>query len=129
MATAAEIAAQLPKKPSNNVSHIPGDNGPFLIGYTFDFLKDFPGLMNRMVDKYGHVFRYRAIMQDVISLVGPDANEFVLKDSDHNFSSKLAWDVVLEELFPNGLMLRDFDNHKLHRKILQGAFKKNALEG
>lgn len=129
MTSAAEIAAQLPKKPSNKVSHIPGETGPPIIGFTFEFLRDFPGLTNRLAGKYGNVFRYRAVMQDVINLLGPDGNEFVLKDSDHNFSSKLAWDVVLEELFPNGLMLRDFDNHKLHRKILQGAFKKNALEG
>lgn len=129
MATAAEITATLPKKPSNKVSHIPGDNGLPIVGYTFEFLKDFPGLVNKMAARYGEVFRYRAIMQDVITLLGPDANEFVLKDADHNFSSKLAWDVVLEELFPNGLMLRDFDNHKLHRKILQGAFKKNVMEG
>ena len=129
MATAAEITATLPKKPTNKVSHIPGDNGPPVVGYTFQFLKDFHGLVNKMAARYGEVFRYRAIMQDVITLLGPDANEFLLKDSDHNFSSKLAWDVVLEELFPNGLMLRDFDNHKLHRKILQGAFKKNVMEG
>lgn len=126
---AAALAAQLPKRPSNNVSHIPGDNGPFLIGYTFDFLRDFQGLTQRKAQQYGPVFRYRAVLQDVVCLLGPEANEFVLKDADHNFSSKLAWDVVLEKLFPNGLMLRDFDNHKLHRKILQGAFKKNALEG
>ncbi len=129
MATAAEIIATLPKKPSNKVTHIPGDKGPFIVGYTFAFLKDFHGLVNQMAARYGNVFRYRAIMQDVITLLGPDANEFILKDADHNFSSKLAWDVVLEELFPNGLMLRDFDNHKLHRKILQGAFKKNVMEG
>ena len=128
MATAAEIAAQLPRKPSSKVSHIPGDSGPPIIGYTFEFLRDFPGLVNRKAAQYGNVFRYRAIMQDVITLLGPDANEFILKDSEHNFSSKLAWDVVLEDLFPNGLMLRDFDNHKLHRKILQGAFKKNVME-
>lgn len=129
MATAAEITASLPKKPTNKVSHIPGDNGLPIVGYTFEFLKDFPGLVNKMAARYGEVFRYRAIMQDVITLLGPDANEFVLKDSDHNFSSKLAWDVVLEEIFPNGLMLKDFDDHKLHRKILQGAFKKNVMEG
>lgn len=129
MVTAADIIATLPKKPTNKVTHLPGDNGPPIIGYTFQFLKDFPGLVNRMQARYGDVFRYRAVMQDVITLLGPDANEFVLKDADQNFSSKLAWDVVLEELFPNGLMLRDFDNHRLHRKILQGAFKKNVMEG
>ena len=127
MSSVAEAASKLPKKPSKMVGHIPGESGWPVIGLTLQFLNDYQGLVNRMVAKHGPVFRSRAIMQDTITLTGPDANEFVLKDSDHNFSSKKAWDVVLEELFPNGLMLRDFENHKVHRKILQGAFKKPVM--
>lgn len=129
MTSAAEVASQLPKKPTKRVSHIPGDFGLPVFGYTYEFFTDFPGLIKRKHEQYGDVFRYNAIFQNVINLCGPDANEFVLKDADKNFSSKLAWDTVLEELFPNGLMLRDFDNHKYHRKILQAAFKKPAMEG
>jgi len=128
MSTIAETAAKLPRRPSNKVSHIPGENGLPVLGLTFEFLRDFHGLVNRMEQKYGSVFRYRAVMQDTITLLGPDANEFILKDAEHNFSSKKAWDVILEDLFPNGLMLRDFENHKVHRKILQNAFKKPAMQ-
>ena len=124
-----ELAAQLSKEPIKNIAHIPGDYGLPVIGYTFDFLRDFQGLVKRKADQYGEVFRYNAIFQNVINLAGPDANEFVLKDTDQNFSSKLAWDTVLEKLFPNGLMLRDFENHRFHRKILQAAFKKEAMVG
>ncbi|MDX1694572.1 MAG: cytochrome P450 [Ketobacteraceae bacterium] len=129
MTSAAEIAAQLPKKANRRLSHIPGDYGLPVFGYTYEFFTDFPGLVKRKNQQYGDVFRYNALFQNVINLCGPDANEFVLKDADKNFSSKLAWDTVLEELFPNGLMLRDFDNHKYHRKILQAAFKKPAMQG
>lgn len=129
MTSAAEVASQLPKKPTRKLSHIPGDYGLPVFGYTYEFFTDFPGLVTRKQQQYGDVFRYNALFQNVINLCGPDANEFVLKDADKNFSSKLAWDTVLEELFPNGLMLRDFDNHKYHRKILQAAFKKPAMQG
>lgn len=129
MTSASHITAELDKKPIKKISHIPGDYGLPVIGYTFDFLTDFSSLINRKHAQYGDVFRYNAIFQNVINLVGPDANEFVLKDAEKNFSSKLAWDSVLEDLFPNGLMLRDFDNHKYHRKILQAAFKKPAMQG
>lgn len=127
--TSSQLAAQLDKMPVKNIAHIPGDYGLPVVGYTFEFLKDFQGLIKRKADQYGEVYRYSALFQNVINLMGPDANEFVLKDSDHNFSSKLAWDTVLEKIFPNGLMLRDFENHKLHRKILQAAFKKEAMVG
>ncbi|MCG8670361.1 MAG: cytochrome P450, partial [Pseudomonadales bacterium] len=129
MTSAAQITSELPKKATRKLSHIPGDYGLPVFGYTYEFFTDFPGLIKRKHEQYGEVFRYNAIFQNVINLVGPDANEFLLKDADKNFSSKLAWDTVLEELFPNGLMLRDFDNHKYHRKILQGAFKKPAMQG
>ncbi|MGC1508703.1 cytochrome P450 [Ketobacter sp.] len=128
MGTLADEATNLPKKPSRQVDHIPGESGLPVIGFTLHFLSDFHGLVNRMVAKHGPVFRYRAVMQDVITLTGPDANEFILRDAERNFSSKKAWDIILEKLFPNGLMLRDFENHKVHRKILQGAFKKPVLE-
>ncbi len=129
MSSSSQLAATLPKKPTRKLSHIPGDYGLPVIGYTFDFLNDFPKLIDKKHKQDGDVFRYNVLFQNVINLIGPEANEFVLKDPDHNFSSKLAWDTVLEEIFPNGLMLRDFENHKIHRKILQGAFKKPAMQG
>lgn len=129
MSSSSQLAAALPKTPNRRLSHIPGDYGIPIAGYTYEFLTDFPGLVKRKTEQYGEVFRYNVLFQNVINLVGPDANEFLLKDSEKNFSSKLAWDTVLEEIFPNGLMLRDFENHKVHRKILQMAFKKPAMEG
>lgn len=127
--TSSQLAAQLPKNPNRNIAHLPGDNGMPVFGYTFEFLRDFPGLIKRKSEQYGEVFRYKVLFQDAINLMGPDANEFLLKDTHHNFSSKLAWDVVLEKIFPNGLMLRDFENHRFHRKLLQSAFKKEAMVG
>ncbi|OUS26456.1 cytochrome P450 [Gammaproteobacteria bacterium 45_16_T64] len=129
MSSSAELAAQLPKKTNSHVTHIPGNSGLPVIGSTYGFLTDFPGLTKKMVSQYGEVYRSNALFQNAISLVGPDGNEFILKDAERNFSSKRAWDTVLEKIFPNGLMLRDFENHKYHRKILQGAFKKAPMQG
>jgi cytochrome P450 len=120
--------ASFPKKATRNLEHIPGDYGLPVIGYTVDFFRDLPGLVDRKRRQYGDVFRLGDLFQRSIYLVGPDANEFLLKDSDKNFSNKLAWDTVLDRLFQNGLMLRDFDNHRFHRRILQEAFKKPVLQ-
>ncbi|HAB07501.1 MAG TPA: cytochrome P450, partial [Alcanivorax sp.] len=51
----------------------------------------------------------------------------VLRDKEHVFSSRAAWNPILERLFTDGLMLRDFADHKFHRRIMQQAFKKPAL--
>ena len=82
MTSAAEVAAQLPKKATRRLSHIPGDYGLPVFGYTYEFFTDFPGLVRRKQAQYGDVFRYSALFQNVINLCGPEANEFVLKDAD-----------------------------------------------
>jgi len=61
-------------------------------------------------------------------LLSPDGNEFVLLDRDKNFSSRKAWNASLEKLFPNGLMLRDGDEHRYHRRLMGAPFKAHALE-
>jgi len=87
-----------------------------------------PGLTRDKYLRYGPVFRVNAFFQDTIVLLGPDANEAILKDSNNCFSSALAWNTSLDKIFPNGLMLKDFEEHKYHRKILQVAFKRGAIE-
>jgi cytochrome P450 len=120
---------ELPRKANRHVDHIPGDNGALpILGDTVEFLKDYHGLINRKYKLYGPIYRNNALLQRNIALLGPEANEIVLKDSDKIFSSKKAWDPLLDKLFPNGLMLRDFDVHRFHRKVLQAAFKKESLQ-
>ena len=47
--------------------------------------------------------------------------------SEDNFSSKHGWEFSLGKAFENGLMLRDFDDHKFHRGLLQDSFRRDAL--
>jgi cytochrome P450 len=44
------------------------------------------------------------------------------------FSSALGWDILLGRLFPRGLMLLDFDEHRLHRRALSVAFKSGPMQ-
>ncbi len=122
----------LPKKPvsKDQLKHIPGDTGELpVLGDTLPFLQDYLGLVQKKAKLHGKIFRNNALLQTTLALLGPEHNELVLKNSDKAFSNKLAWDPLLDHLFPNGLMLRDFDEHKFHRKILQSAFKKDVLTG
>ncbi|MCH8544930.1 MAG: cytochrome P450 [Alcanivorax sp.] len=129
MHTAQADAAKLPRMPQRKLDHIPGDYGMPLLGQTFEFLRDFHGLINRMSREHGLVFRGSSFFQRGVTVLGPDANEFVLRDTAHVFSSRAAWNPLLEKLFTDGLMLRDFADHKYHRRMLQQAFKKKALSG
>jgi len=90
---------------------------------TIKFLSDPRKAINQLAETYGPVFRRQDTFGWGVTLLGPEANELVLFNKDRIFSSKLGWDPVLELVFPNGLMMMDFDQHRMHRKTLSVAFK------
>ena len=116
------------KRPAR-LNDIPGDTGLPIFGQTFKLLKDPEGLHKAMISKYGPVYRSNSFFKDSVSLAGADAAEFLLMDKDRNFSSEKGWAPYLERLFPRGLMLMDFDEHKAHRHIMATAFKTGPMKG
>ena len=113
----------------NDLSHIPGENGWPVIGTTLRMLRDPVGYGRHMVETYGPVFRSNAFGGQNISLVGADANELMLFDRDKLFSSEQGWGPLLNLLFPRGLMLMDFDHHRMDRRALGVAFKPEPMRG
>ncbi len=114
--------------PLELLAHIPGTDGWPVVGSTLALLADPKGEVERMAARFGRVYRARAFGGRNISLLGPEANEFVLFDQAKIFSSKHGWNILLERLFPRGLMLLDFDEHRLHRKALSVAFKTGPMK-
>jgi cytochrome P450 len=113
----------------DDLSHIPGEQGPPVIGNTLKLLADPDAFSRRMFETYGPVFRNRAFGGVVVIMLGPDANEMVLFDRGKNFSSEQGWGPILNLLFPRGLMLMDFDAHRADRKTLGVAFKPEPMRG
>ena len=112
----------------NLLAHIPGDEGWPVIGRTLSILADPKGEVERMAAKYGLVYRSRILGETSISALGPEANELLLFDQSKLFSSTHGWGPILGRLFPRGLMLLDFDEHRLHRRALSVAFKSGPMK-
>src|SRR6202022_2764825 len=112
----------------NSLTHIPGDEGWPVIGKPLQVLADPKGFIERNAARYGHVYRTHMFGETSISLLGPEANELVLFDQAKLFSSTHGWDPILGRLFPRGLMLLDFDEHRLHRRALSVAFKAGPMK-
>ena len=111
----------------DELAHIPGEGGWPLVGNTFKMLKDPHGFTRHMVETYGRVYKNKAFGGWNIGLIGADANELVLFDRNKNFSSEQGWGPVLDQLFPRGLMLIDFDHHRADRRALSIAFKPGPM--
>src|SRR5690349_15370713 len=112
----------------NELTHIPGDEGWPIIGKTFQVLADPKGHVEANGAKYGPVYRTHVFGETNVVLLGPEANELVMFDQQKLFSSTHGWNKVLGLLFPRGLMLLDFDEHRLHRKTLSVAFKSGPMK-
>ena len=120
------IALTPPKRQS--LRHIPGNEGWPVVGRTLSILADPKGEVERMAAKYGLVYRSRVLGETSISVLGPEANELLLFDQSKLFSSTYGWETILGRLFPRGLMLLDFDEHRLHRRALSVAFKSGPMK-
>jgi cytochrome P450 len=118
----------LPTTSRAALAHIPGDDGLPIVGDTFKFLADPLGSVQRMAARYGLVHRSRVFGIRTVGLQGPDGIGLMLFDQAKLFSSAEGWEPFLGLLFPRGLMLLDFDEHRLHRRALSVAFKAGSLK-
>ena len=117
------LSESLPNADLAHLPHLP--TSPF-VGHTLHILRDPYGLHRRSLAAFGPIYRIKLLGHWRASLNGPDALELILTDRDQLFSSHHGWD-SLHRLFPGGLMLRDFEDHRRHRRIMQAAFRANAM--
>jgi cytochrome P450 len=105
---------------------IPLVKGLPLVGNLPQFLRD-PLANAQSLALHGNVVRSRTFFETV-TLLGPDANQFVLHDREGNFSSRGGWAYWIDAVFPGAIMALDDPQHKHHRRIMQAAFKRSAME-
>lgn len=101
--------------------------GPPIIGETVAALRDTPAFFARVYAEDGPVAWRRALGQDVVGLLGPDAWGVVHQNSDKAFSHQSGYELMMGRFFHGGVMLMDFDEHLLHRRIMQAAFGRDSL--
>ncbi len=118
----------LPRPSDTETNHVPGEKGLPLFGVTFEQLKDPLAFQKRMVAKHGAIYRINSFGGRFVQMMGAEANELVMFDRDKVFSSEQGWGPVLNLLFPRGLMLMDFEQHRIHRKTLSVAFKPEPMK-
>ncbi len=86
------------------------------------------GVVRGRFERHGSVVRQAQGPVKMVNLFGPEANRLVLLDRDGIFSAKGSWDLIMGRIFTNGLLLRDGEDHRQHRRLMREAFRTGALE-
>src|SRR6056300_1740349 len=100
-----------------------------IIGHSISFQRNALQFTSEKQKKYGDVFEISLLNEKFIVMLTPESTKEIFLDKDDSFSSKEGWAVVLGKPFENGLMLRDFEDHKYHRSLLQDSFRHEAIHG
>lgn len=106
---------------------LPGEPGLPVLGHSLAFLYSPVTTALAYYQKFGPVFWLNVLGQTSVVLLGPDANQLVLRNQGDVFSSSKGWDFFIGRFFTRGIMLLDFEEHRFHRGIMQAAFKKPML--
>jgi cytochrome P450 len=98
-----------------------------VLGQILAMRKDLVGHLTALEKIHGPVWKMAIGKAGMISLLGPDALEFVWKNREGAFSSARGWEPYIGRVFPGAIMAMDGDEHRYQRRIMQVAFRKPAL--
>ena len=110
------------------LSHLPdAGSGPFWADR--QILRRPLAFTREVAQRCGPVSRTVIGGQPQVLLLSATALETVLLDRDRVFSAAGGWSALLGSLFPRGLLLRDGDEHRHHRRLMLPGMRREALEG
>ena len=81
-----------------------------------------------MQKEHGNAVMQKMGKLNYVHLFGADANHLAVMNPNQILSNKNSWDLIIGRIFTNGLMLRDGDDHRYHRRIMQAGFKAKAMK-
>ncbi|MGB8701301.1 MAG: cytochrome P450 [Thermosynechococcaceae cyanobacterium] len=112
---------------ARNVESIPhADFALPIIGNALNLFLSQEDFFLNCFDKYGPIFRFNVMGMSFVCLVGPEANQFILKDFPEYFSSYKGWSFI-EPLFDKSILLQDGPEHQRTRKMMMPSFHSSSI--
>ncbi|ARV80765.1 cytochrome P450 [Mycobacterium intracellulare subsp. chimaera] len=105
-----------------------GDAGLPLVGHTLDYIRFGSDLGRERYERFGSVSWMGAFGTKMAVIAGPQATQEALTTNAKAFSQD-GWAFLIDAFFHRGLMLMSFDEHLMHRRIMQEAFTRPRLAG
>jgi cytochrome P450 len=117
-----------PAPEDSGLQPIPGDKGLPLLGHALAAASLGIEFLESRLETYGEISWMRGLTIPFVLALGPEAAQEVFANNHHVFSQKGA-ELFLGPFFKRGLMLLDFEEHHVHRRIMQEAFTRERLGG
>jgi retinoid hydroxylase len=106
----------------------PGSYGLPFLGETVSWRRDPLKFLRRRYERYGQIFRSSIYGHREITMLGPDANRFILSTHRDHFEWGGGYEIFLDrKLFSDNLFLQDGALHDRHRQMILPAFHGQAL--
>jgi cytochrome P450 len=125
-------SAERPLAPPPVGSHLApvmGNYGFPILGHVLPSTAEPLDFARRRYAEYGPVSWAGGVGFRIVTLLGPEALETAWINKDKALSSTRGWQPVIGPFFHRGIMLLDFEEHLDHRRIMQQAFTRSALNG
>lgn len=116
-------------RPDNrDLQHIPGDYGLPLIGSALSLASNPLNFCDERFKQHGAVSKFAMGPSRIVLALGPDNARALHLDPDKNFSSAKGLG-HFESLIGGSLIMKDFEEHRFQRRLMQTAFKKSSMDG
>lgn len=120
------IAADMRAERAAAIPFPPGDTN-FSMARTFGFTRHPLTLLLEAYDKYGPVFTQRVFHQNIIFVLGPEANHHLLVSNAKNYSWRHGHYGDLTPLLGDGMLAIDGAFHRLQRKAMLPMFHRERI--
>jgi cytochrome P450 len=112
---------------ARELQHIPGDLGLPLLGISIPVAMDFNRAMWDLYNKYGEVAKVNLFFQVGVLVNGPQNVRRIQLNAEREFSNWVGYANTVAEWFGTAVLFRDFDDHRLQRRVVLSAFTAEAM--
>lgn len=107
--------------------HIPGDEGWPVLGLMPKYFYSLDRLVQDTQRRFGNVARMRIPGSVGLFVFGADNYQRIYQDKERLFSTRLGYESTLGTLFSGAMLLQDYEDHRVQRRMMQTAFKMDSL--
>jgi cytochrome P450 len=95
-----------------------------------DYQRRLGTLLAQAYQQHGPIFRSTYFGQEIVYMIGPEANRFVLVSNREKFSNHIGWSTIfsVSDMFGRGILSMDGPEHDQQRKVMNPAFTVSYMD-